>query len=312
MEGRKNVALIATMGMVAILLLVPLVSGAASNNDIASIAVSYEGKYGDQCKVFVQKVSWQAGGSLGNGYTQCYLNEGVEVEESQATYGDFIQTSKDSDPENYYDGMHSAIVLKNYGNGNFEVVDSNWVSYETVGIHNWNPFSWASQYNMQAHFYRLGTADHWDFNVSPYTQGWKAESHNTEESSVNSGKYFINPKQTDPYIQSAMISLNANNYNAIEINMASNCPDGNARIYFVTSSSPSYGEDKMIEFKVKNDGDWYTYTVYMANHELWEGTIAGIRIDFAEKGKPETDDTDTVGFDWIKAINTSKNPLLVC
>ncbi len=308
MTTRKNVALVATIGIVALLLLVPLVSGATSNKDIASIAVSYEGKNGDQCKVFAQTVSWQAGGSLGYGYTQCYLNEGVEIEESQATYGDFIQISKNSDPENYYDGMHSAIILRNCGNGVFEVVDSNWVSYETVGIHNWNPSSWASQHNMQAHFYRLGTADHWDFNVPPYMQGWDAI--NDEESGVNSGRYFVDPKQTDPYIRSASLSLNANNYNAIEMNMASNCEDGNARIYFTTTSSPGYSESKMIEFKVNNNGGWQTYLVYMANNDLWKGTISGLRIDFAESGR--FSGTDTVGFDYIKVINTPKRPLLVC
>ena len=132
------------------------------------------------------------------------MNEGVEIEENQATYGDSIQISVDSDPEKYHYGMHSAMVLKNCGNGNFEIVDSNWNLDEIVRIHSWNPSSYASQRSMQAHFYRLGTADHWDFNVVPYTQGWKAEDHNTEEYSIDGGRFFVNPKQTDPYIRSAI------------------------------------------------------------------------------------------------------------
>ena len=52
--------------------------------------------------------------------------------------------------------MHTAIVLENYGDNNFRVVDSNWVAKTTVGIHLWNPFTWASKHGLQVHFYRIG------------------------------------------------------------------------------------------------------------------------------------------------------------
>jgi len=108
--------------------------------------------------------------------------------------------------------------------------------------------------------------DSWNFNTPNNAEGWEAV--NAKDSSVNSGRYFADPKQNDPYIQSATLSLNTDNYNAIEINMASNCPDGDATIYFTTNNSSSYTEDKNVSFKVNNDGDWFTYTIYMANHEL--------------------------------------------
>jgi len=150
--------------------------------------------------------------------------------------------------------------------------------------------------------------DSWNFNTPTNAEGWEAV--NAKDSSVSGGKYFVDPKQNDPYIQSATLSLNADSYNAIEINMSSNCPDGNATIYFKTEDSSSYSEDKMVEFKVNNDGDWDTYTIYMANHKLWEGTITGIRIDPAENGRLGAG-VDTVEFDWIKVIETDKKPMIV-
>jgi hypothetical protein len=131
-----------------------------SNDKIADIAVSYNGQNlgstGGQCKAFVQKVISEAGGSLGTGYRQCYLDVGEEIQSSEATRGDIIQLNKDSDPENFYSGMHTAIVLENYGNGKFKVVDSNWNFNTTVRIHDWTPSVTASNHNLQVHFYRLG------------------------------------------------------------------------------------------------------------------------------------------------------------
>ena len=129
------------------------------NDTIADIAVGYDGQWGGQCKAFVYNVDHEAGGSLGTGYRQCYLDEGVEISWSSAVRGDIIQLNKDSDPETYYTGMHTAIVLQNYGNGTFQVVDSNWNWDEIVHIHDWNPFNQASQYGLTAHFYRLGMTD---------------------------------------------------------------------------------------------------------------------------------------------------------
>jgi len=122
--------------------------------------VSYNGQCCWQCKAFAQKVDHEAGGNLGTCYRQCYLNEGIEISWSQAGRGDFIQLSKDGDPECYYrKGMHTAIVLQNYGNGTFQVVDSNYCAVETVCIHDWNPFNQASQWGLNVHFYRLGRTD---------------------------------------------------------------------------------------------------------------------------------------------------------
>ena len=269
---KKNVVLITAVGIVAIML-ISLVSGTVSNKDIAGIAIGYKGQTTCQCKCFVQRVVNEAPGPdiLGTGYTQCYFDIGGTeiVELDNVMWGDIIQLSKDVDPEEFYNGMHTAIVLENYKNGNFKIVDSNYniTPDNIVRIHDWNPFNRASKYSLQVHFYRLGTTDYWDFEIPTYTQGW--EDHNCAAYSVETdGRYRIDPEQNDPWIQLDGLLLDSTKYNAIEINTASNCPDGNARIYFTTTDSPTYGEDKKVEFKINNDGNWRDYTIYMANHNL--------------------------------------------
>ena len=167
MAAEKKVGVLSCLVVITILISVVSASAVISNNKIADKAVSYEGQnLGDtwgQCKAFVQTVIREAGGSLGTGYRQCYLNVGNEIQSNDATRGDIIQLNKDSDPEckligGVYPGMHTAIVLENYGGNNFKVVDSNWIAVYTVGIHPWNPFTWASKpkHGLQVHFYRLG------------------------------------------------------------------------------------------------------------------------------------------------------------
>jgi murein DD-endopeptidase MepM/ murein hydrolase activator NlpD len=145
----------------------------------------------------------------------------------------------------------------------------------------------------------VSTQTSWHFNIPGNTEGW--EAHNVVAYCVVGGGYFIDPVREDPWIQSASLSIDASKYNAIEINMASNCPDNNAAIFFTTATSSNYAENKKVPFKIRNNGNWQTYTIYMANHDLWKGTITRLRIDPAENGKSGTP-SDTVGFDHIKLI----------
>lgn len=156
--------------------------------------------------------------------------------------------------------------------------------------------------------------DVWSFNsgkMDNLDMAERWEAHYVESSEMGTdGKYRINPG-IDPWIQHDKLSIVAINYNAIEINMASNAPDGMGKIYFVTESSPIYDENKHVDFYVINDGYWRTHTISMKNAPYWSGTITGLRIDPATTGKAGTDNTDIIGFDWIKAIKTNMKPSIV-
>lgn len=133
--------------------------GVVTSADIHTQTLSYSvGSWQDQCKRFAQKVISAAGGTLGAGYRQAYLNMGREVTAQDVIPGDIIQITNDSNPEVYTPGYHTAFVNSNNGDGTFDVIDSNWGEDELLQQRsNWNPTSYASSKNLTARFYRLGS-----------------------------------------------------------------------------------------------------------------------------------------------------------
>jgi hypothetical protein len=236
----------------------------------------------------------------GNGYTSLYahLNQVLVQKNQKVAQGKKIGTVGNTGyclghKCDSYPGTHLHFRMLKDGN-----------PYKPEPMSTYTNFA-TGQWRLSDNYESTSTQTSWHFNTPGNTEGW--EAHNVEEYSVNSGDYFINPKQADPWIQINGLLVNANQYNAIEINMASNCQDGNGRIYFTTSNSPGYNDKKMVEFKVNNDGNWRPYTIYMAQHKLWQGTITGLRIDPAIRGWSGTP-LDTVGFNWIRIIDTSEKP----
>lgn len=189
----KRVAIVVSLLVIFTSVLVANVL-ALENSSIVEIAKKYEGttfksNNGDatgQCKWFVQKVVREAGVNLGTGYRFCYLDLGTEISKDEATAGDIIQLDTEVNHNqrtdktyNYTFPMHTAIILENYGNNTFKVIDSNFGYYTdyskrklvkgsglTVYIHDWNPYKTAGD-KLHVHFYRLGEVEQaiiFDFN----------------------------------------------------------------------------------------------------------------------------------------------------
>ena len=158
--------------------------GSFTNDQLAGMALSYDqedmssGSYGE-CKAFVQAVvNQELSDSLGTGYCQAYLDLGSEVSGglTNAVRGDVIQINdssnyndcSDSD-ENYHSGMHTAIFLKDNGDGTIRVVDSNYVASETVGVHDWDIDDYMDSYpSLNVHVYRLGSTTQSDYINNVY------------------------------------------------------------------------------------------------------------------------------------------------
>jgi len=139
----------------------------------------------------------------------------------------------------------------------------------------------------------------WEFNTPGDKEGWSL--HNIDAWSVEpDGRFRIDPDSTDSWIEQPYISLDATFYNVINIDMASNALDVVGAIYFTTSDSPEFSEDKKVDFEVNNDGNWHDYSIFMGSQLLWTGTITGLRIDPADYGREE-DEVDSIGFDYIRA-----------
>jgi len=138
----------------------------------------------------------------------------------------------------------------------------------------------------------------WEFNTPGDNEGWS--HHNIDAWSVETdGKFRIDPGPTDPWIDQPYISLDSTFYNAVNINMASNAPDGVGAIYFTTSDSSEFSEDKKVDFDINNDGKWHDDSIFMGSQPMWTGTITGIRIDPANNGREEGE-VDSIGFDYIR------------
>ncbi|MDI9396149.1 MAG: peptidoglycan DD-metalloendopeptidase family protein [Euryarchaeota archaeon] len=198
----------------------------------------------------------------------------------------------------------------------FEIKDSNTISNPNIlskiaygyvkgnpddyGFH--NPETYINNNEIQVISYGSGSisSTQWEFNTPNDKEGW--ELHNIGPFSVTDGIFRIDPNPEDYWIESQPLSVNANNYNAIMINMASNAPDGVGAIYFKTSDSDSYTDDKKVEFTVNADGKFREYSIFMGENPNWKGTITGIRIDPSNEGTPDNKD---IGFDFIRLTKIS-------
>jgi murein DD-endopeptidase MepM/ murein hydrolase activator NlpD len=150
------------------------------------------------------------------------------------------------------------------------------------------------------------TLPSWNFGVDGNLDCW--ELNNLESYSIQDGIFYLDLAFRDPYIISPPLSLDALDYETLEIRMASNAPDGAGAVYFSTAIDPGYSKNRKVSFAVTNDGNYHTYPIRLGDHKKWTGTITGIRIDPANNGRRERgDSSDTIGIDYIK-LSTKNGP----
>lgn len=136
------------------------VNGPSAAAALTSTAIASLGKFEGECFPFVQRVVKSVlGKSIGSDYRLGYLQAGaVEVTLAAAQAGDVIQLIDDrnTSPSADYPGMHTAIVMENYGGGKFRVVDSN-ASYDgVVRVRDYEPRSITLRYPyISIHVYHL-------------------------------------------------------------------------------------------------------------------------------------------------------------
>ena len=83
----------------------------------------------------------------------------------------------------------------------------------------------------------------------------------------------------DPYLVFADIEYSAEDYQYLQITMKSNSKKLRSfQIYARSSKSGGYYESN--NFLVQPDDEYHTYTIPIGEHDKYEGTISGLRIDF--------------------------------
>lgn len=135
--------------------------------------------YGGQCKVFAQKVvndilakhgiKARVGGygTPGGAYFGAYQRAGgVLIDGKDGQRGDLIQViTPDQKNKDFPDTrdkhnesiLHTAIILRTIRPGVYQVRDSNYVSWETIGTHRWNPMEWKAR-GVEVYVWRFGRA----------------------------------------------------------------------------------------------------------------------------------------------------------
>jgi hypothetical protein len=122
---------------------------------MVSHARAYIGQSGGQCKAFVQRIHNEVYVSnLGAGYWDAYVNAGYHrISKAEVRAGDVIQ---ETDAATHTRGIHTAIVSGNPDGPTIRVVDSNWVGYERVGEHTYDPTTHAQSKGGVAYYWRKG------------------------------------------------------------------------------------------------------------------------------------------------------------
>ncbi len=147
----------------------------------------------------------------------------------------------------------------------------------------------------------------WEFNNSGNFEGWNAT--NASASSVNSGKYFIDPSGVDPYTTGPSISTQASTYKYLIVFMASNGLDSTGAVYFKTQAENFFSDDKKVLFTVSNcslcgNAGFVRYAVFMSGNSKWTGTITGLRLDPTGSGQAGTN-ADSIGIDYLRLSSSS-------
>lgn len=164
---RPLVAVAALIAALCFVLVSPVTARAASSVNapssatlVTSGALAQLGSKQGECFPFVQRVMKATiGRSIGSDYRLGYIQAGaIEVPLIAAQVGDVIQLidDKNTTPSADYPGMHTAIVLQNYGAGKFQVVDSNSQYDGVVRQRDYEPTKVAARYaNISVHAYHL-------------------------------------------------------------------------------------------------------------------------------------------------------------
>ena len=170
-----------SLAAAASLLLTPALAHAweIPAEEIAERAESIPDGYGDQCKVFAQRVVNEVladhgirarvggYGTPGGAYFGAYERAGgLLIVPESGQRGDLIQVirpehrNKDFPPTRDRDNesiLHTAIILETVRPGVYKVRDSNYVAWETIGTHRWRPLEWRER-GVEVYVWRFGRA----------------------------------------------------------------------------------------------------------------------------------------------------------
>lgn len=140
----------------------------------------------------------------------------------------------------------------------------------------------------------------WEFSNDGNAEGWDKTMPKGLSAEVFDGAYNAVCTLPDSILWSPAIDADASVYKTVEIKIKhsySGAQPGNISLYFVTSASPSWDENKHMSQPVDTAcaGEYQVYTFDMSTNTSWEGTITKLRID-------PMSPTGAISIDYIKLV----------
>ncbi len=100
------------------------------------------------------------------------------------------------------------------------------------------------------------------------------------EPEYKNGEMTVQTNSTeDPYVYRGGISVPAEAYNAVEIEMKSTGSATTAQLYFFTQSTGGFNAAQMASFQIKSDGKYHKYLVDLSAAGLDTTPLCGVRLD---------------------------------
>lgn len=143
----------------------------------------------------------------------------------------------------------------------------------------------------------------WTFNQNGNRELW--DLFNFQKWNVANDALMVDAG-FDPYIRrggltncgrtklcSSNVSAEASTFHQVYLDLNNQCSTGMGKIYFTTNTSPSWGEDKVVNYFTRYGST--TTHLWMASHPKWNGIVTGLRVDPADQCSPVTFDPTYYG-----------------
>lgn len=136
-----------------------------------------------------------------------------------------------------------------------------------------------------------------EFDEAGDRQGW--EGFNSLADAVVRGSVLtMTITGPDPFMMRRNLGLKPDQYTAIAVRMKLPPCNPEGQLFWVTSESPGFSDDKYVNFPVQPDGEWHEYRIPVAKHAQWQGkAVRGIRFDPTTGGAKAG---NKVEIDWIR------------
>lgn len=132
------------------------------------------------------------------------------------------------------------------------------------------------------------------------TQVWRG-AHSVSDVRLTGGRLTMLVTGPDPYLIRRRLHVPAESCPVLVIRMSKQA-GGKGQIFWTTSDSPAFADDKHITYETPADGQFHDIRLPVGKHPMWAGkTITALRIDPDVVGEP-----GTVAVESIRAETTTR------